>query len=226
MDHKEFISEYLKELSRAVVSVVEPDYFARALRGSIGATIADRSPELTNAEVFWAAFKARLENRTEHIKHLLEQFYTERFPKLGRVARPSSEARASVEAMLEKGKRIVLATNPLFPLSAIRERMAWARVDDLPWELLTSYEDMHFCKPHPEYYLEIVQKLKVEPGECLMVGNDTREDLVAKNIGMLAYLATDCLIGSTEEAANADGHGSLGNLTDWCSLHLNWRSGS
>jgi FMN phosphatase YigB (HAD superfamily) len=220
MNHKEFIAEYVKELSGAVMPVIETEHFARTLRECIGATVNNLSPDLTNAEVFWANLEARLGNRTELLKPLVKQYYAERFHKLGRLARPSSEARAVVEAILARGKRIVLATNPLFPLSAIRDRMAWAGVADLPWELITSYENMHFCKPHPEYYLEIARKLKIEPGECLMVGNDTQTDLVAKNVGMKTYIVTDYLIGSTEEAAKADGYGKLSSLRDWCRLRL------
>jgi hypothetical protein len=43
---------------------------------------------------------------------------------------------------------------------------------------------------------------------------------LAKNVGMKTYIVTDYLIGSTEEAAKADGYGKLSSLRDWCRLRL------
>ncbi len=58
-----------------------------------------------------------------------------------------------------QGYKLVLATNPIFPGVAIRHRMRWAGIDDIPFRLVTTMEDMHFCKPNPKYYVEIVDML-------------------------------------------------------------------
>ena len=34
----------------------------------------------------------------------------------------------------------------------------------------------------------------MKPEECLMVGNDVREDMVTEQLGMKTFLLTDCLI--------------------------------
>jgi FMN phosphatase YigB (HAD superfamily) len=50
---------------------------------------------------------------------------------------------------------------------------------------------MSYCKPHIEYYLEICRKISEKPEGCLMVGNDTVNDLVVAKIGMKTFLVTD-----------------------------------
>ena len=39
-----------------------------------------------------------------------------------------------------------------------------------------------------------MKKLNVDPRECLMVGNDAIEDMVARSLGMNVFLVTDCLV--------------------------------
>jgi len=106
----------------------------------------------------------------------------------------------------------VLATNPLFPLIAIKERMRWAGVSEFDFALITSYEEMHACKPNLEYYREICAKIKVPARNCLMVGNDVEEDLIAQKIGMQTFLVEDYLLNRHDLPINADYRGSLKEL--------------
>ena len=39
-----------------------------------------------------------------------------------------------------------------------------------------------------------MQKIGLEPDECIMIGNDTRDDMVAKTVGLDVFLVTECLI--------------------------------
>ena len=59
---------------------------------------------------------------------------------------------------------------------------------------MTTYENIGFCKPNPDYYLEVARRIGVNPRECLMVGNDVGDDMVAEGLGMKVFLLTDCLI--------------------------------
>lgn len=215
MDTGEFLAEYLKEISRAAAPVVEPGRFTRALLASTDTMVANRDPAITNAEAFWSDFRPRLADCIDDLEPLIVEFYNKEFAKLARLARPCAYARRAVQTALDQGKRIVLATNPVFPALAIHERMDWGGVADLPWELITSYEEMHFCKPHPEYYLEIAGLLRLPPEECLMVGNDVEEDLAAGRVGMRTFLTTDFLVNNVRAGFSADRCGTLINLSDW-----------
>jgi FMN phosphatase YigB (HAD superfamily) len=212
MEQSVFIQEYLKEISLAVQPAIEPDAFRQALLASTWVMSSSNNPEYTNEEVFWRDFQARLGNKLTNVRPLLEDFYSEKFCSLSYVSNPCQEAGILVNAAVTRGLRLVLATNPLFPLSAILDRMSWAGVAKYPWELITSYEIMHYCKPHQGYYLEIARQLGVSPDECLMVGNNVEEDLVAGELGMKTYLVTDCLLGDPAGLTKADWHGTIQQL--------------
>ncbi|HBG17285.1 MAG TPA: HAD family hydrolase, partial [Firmicutes bacterium] len=50
------------------------------------------------------------------------------------------------------------------------------------------------CKPNPNYYREILDLLQAKAEECLMIGNDIEEDIVASVLGIKTCLVTDRLI--------------------------------
>jgi len=117
-------------------------------------------------------------------------------------------------AVLELGLEVVVATNPIFPIHAVRQRIDWAGLGDINFKHVTSYEHCHFCKPNPDYYREIVDRIGRQPQECLMVGNDVEEDLAAAKIGMKTYLVTDCLLNSKKLDFTTDYQGTLQELAD------------
>jgi FMN phosphatase YigB (HAD superfamily) len=85
----------------------------------------------------------------------------------------------------------VVATNPIWPLAVQQKRLAWAGLGGIDVDLVTHIDNMSFCKPGLGYYLQVCQLIGVEPGECLMVGNDPANDMVAARIGMKTYQTTD-----------------------------------
>lgn len=50
-----------------------------------------------------------------------------------------------------------------------------------------------YCKPNPDYYRDLLEKVGFAPAECLMVGNDVGEDMIAEEAGMRVLLLTNCL---------------------------------
>ena len=94
----------------------------------------------------------------------------------------------------EAGWRTVLATNPIFPQTATASRIRWAGLAPEDFECYTTYENTSYSKPNPLYYQDLCQRLGLAPTQCLMVGNDVDEDMVAARIGMSVFLLTDCLI--------------------------------
>jgi len=225
MDAEEFVREYLKEISAATAALVEPEYFARALLASTNVMIRSRMQKKTNADVFWLDFRRRIGEATDDIKPLLDDFYANRFKNLSRVAKANDKAYQAVQKSLDLGLRIVLATNPVFPESAIRDRMDWAGVGEFPWDLVTSYENMHYCKPHPEYYLEIASRLKVRPQNCLMVGNEMENDIKpAAAVQMSTFFITDRPINNNPGWFKADGCGDLDDFITWLTDVMSKRS--
>ena len=61
-------------------------------------------------------------------------------PASNRSRRPNPLARPLLENLIRKGYQVAIATNPIFPERAIRERLRWLEIDDLPYALVTAYE--------------------------------------------------------------------------------------
>jgi HAD superfamily hydrolase (TIGR01509 family) len=145
-------------------------------------------PGVTNAETFWSAFEQVSGGPRSLYEPGFEEFYTNVFPTLREEAGPRPGGREAVEAALESGLSVAIATNPMFPRLAIDQRVAWAGLSDLIDRLaVTSYETSTACKPWPTYFLEVAARLGVEPGECVMVGDDADLDLPASAVGMRTF---------------------------------------
>ena len=113
------------------------------------------------------------------------------------------------------GFDLILATNPIFPAIATQSRIRWAGMLPEDFRLVTTYENSHFCKPNPNYYRQILHNLNLQPEECLMVGNDVAEDMVARELGMKVFLLTDCLINRKNLPTDSYPQGSFEALMDY-----------
>ena len=83
---------------------------------------------------------------------------------------------------------LVLATNPVFPLDAIKTRLEGGGINFNNFSYISSSQHMHHCKPSVDYYIELINKLKLNPAECLMIGNDPKKDLPAAEVGIKTFL--------------------------------------
>lgn len=195
MDTEEFLRHYLKAVAAYGSSLLPPDGLLAELMASTMIMVGNTDPTLTNEQVFAASFYPKFEQEAAELTPFFDRFYREEFPKL-KVACPGTPgiARQVVQAVVDQGYEIVLATNPLFPRLAVEERMRWVGVDDLPWRLITTYEEMHATKPHAAYYQEILAKIGRAAEECLMVGNDVDEDGAAAQAGIKVLFVTDFLV--------------------------------
>ncbi|MFW6410109.1 MAG: HAD family hydrolase, partial [Halanaerobiales bacterium] len=118
-----------------------------------------------------------------------------------------------VEMLREAGYKLVLATNPLFPHIAVVERMKWAGINPGDFDFISSYEKLHFSKPNPDFFIELTNRTGVEPKNCVMIGNDVQEDLVASELGMKTFLIEDYIIDRSEGPHyTPDWRGSLEEL--------------
>jgi len=156
--------------------------------------IGNRNPRMTNEEVFMRDFFSASDFPEKETKAFFDEFYERSFPTLKDLCSPFPRVVDLMGKVFSKPVKVVIATNAVFPVLAIQHRLNWAGIGHFPYNLITSYEKMHFCKPHLEYYQEISEMIGVHPSDCLMVGNDKGEDLPAGLIGMKTYLVEDGLI--------------------------------
>ena len=80
------------------------------------------------------------------------------------------------------------------------------------FEFYTTYENIYFCKPNLDYYREVLRRVGLSAEDCLMVGNDVGEDMIAAELGMKVFLLTDCLINKGNADINQYPHGDFDDL--------------
>ena len=148
----------------------------------------------TNEEKFFSVFESVVGVDLSDKKTELDNFYQNEFNKVSAVSRKNPRIAEIISLIKEKGTRVAIATNPVFPLRANESRLKWAGLDLSDFEYCTCYENSGFCKPNLEYYRAILKHLDVKPEDCMMVGNDVCEDMVARELGMDVFLITDCLL--------------------------------
>ena len=148
----------------------------------------------TNEEAFWDKFTSIWgEGARSHLPEF-EAYYEEDFPQVKASCGFDPTAAEAVKAIKAMGLCTALATNPIFPEIATRQRIAWAGLSPDDFELFTTYENSCHCKPNLKYYQDVLEKLGAKPEECLMVGNDVGEDMIAKELGMKVFLIPKHLI--------------------------------
>jgi HAD superfamily hydrolase (TIGR01549 family) len=187
-----FLRDYFAVLGPAIADATQDRVSApqglQAVMRSTEAMCADAT-ERTNRDVFEGHFRelTGADLSAQPAAKRIEEFYRDEFPRLRRAHGPRPGAISAVEAARDSGLRIALATNPIFPLAAIRERMRWAELDESWFEVITSYESMHACKPDGRYFEHVARMLGVPPTDCLMVGDDAQLDLPAEITGMRTF---------------------------------------
>ncbi len=217
----DFVPAYLAALTSYVADRFEPQQFVRHLLRATGAMSANDDPARTNREAFDAVFFPALGGDRAELDPLFAKFYATRFAELRGLTAPDPAARPLIEWTLARGLQLVVATNPLFPLTAIEQRLAWAGVpvSEFPYSLVTSYESMHATKPHRAYYLEIAARLDRRPDECIMVGDDWKMDVrPALATGMQAYWIAPADGAKPPENLPLAGQGTLADFARWVAL--------
>lgn len=212
VDMDAFMREYFAMLAPRFSTKCDPSLFARELISSLEVMVNNLDGAKTNMEVFQEDFFHKFGVSPAEWMPEIEDFYKSEFPRLRRFSTPDPAAAEVVKAARRAGYSTVLATNPVYPRQAIIERLSWGGIDPGLFDLITTYEIMHFCKPHAEYYREICSLVGHKPAECVMVGNDVDEDLPAARIGMKTFLVSGAVRNRGNRTYVVDYEGTLADL--------------
>ena len=169
----------------------------------------------TNEEMFWETFSSIYGNKALDDEPKFDKFYREDFDKIQAVCGYNSSSKEVIDTLKSKGYKLALATAPLFPSIATEKRAKWAGLDYKDFDLITTYENSRFSKPNLNYYISIAENLGVEPSECLMVGNDVKEDMVASSIGMKVFLITDNIVNREGKDISTIPQGNFNDLLNF-----------
>lgn len=212
MDQDVFIENYFHRLAEKLAprGYAPKELIAGIWSGTKAMILNDGTRN--NEEAFWADFTARFGPQAREDMPFFDAFYHTDFPLVQQVCGFHPDAAKAVRILQSKGIRMILATNPIFPAIATENRIRWAGLEPTDFEWVTTYENSRFCKPNLDYYREILSSRGLRGEECLMVGNDVAEDMVARELGMEVFLLTDCLINKADLDINNYPHGSFPQL--------------
>lgn len=207
MDVDVFTNSYMHEVEKHFAKDTDPKRLIKYIWHSTKAMVENTGLK-TNETVFRKNFHDISENNLLGINDKFEEFYDTKFSKLKSSTYKDENMIKSVYKLKEMGYDVVVATNPLFPEKAIHQRVEWAGFNISDFIYISSFEKNHYCKPQIEYYKEILSTIDKTPSECMMVGNDMKEDLVAGNLGLKTWLVTNCLIEDKEKSFKPDYRGT------------------
>ncbi len=212
MDLDIYIKGYFTALTKGMAQRgFNAKRFAKALSCGVEAMLKNNGDD-TNENVFWASFEEDYGEEARSKEALFNDFYENEFQELKKLCGTLPEAVWAVRAIRDMGIRTVLATNPVFPPIATESRIRWAGLELEDFEFYTNYSNSSYAKPRLEYYEEILKKLELSPEECLMVGNDTDDDMVAEKLGMAVYLLPEYLINKSGVDISHYNYGNLKSL--------------
>ncbi len=216
MDENLFIKVYFKNLAARLLPLgYDPEELTAAIWEGTAAMMKNDGRK-TNETAFWDSFSARFGENARDDEPTFASFYENEFQKVREVCELDHAADKTVKKLRSLGLRTALATNPLFPKIATLSRIRWAGCESEDFEIITTYENSRYCKPSAGYYEDVLASLGVCPEECLMVGNNMDEDiLAAKSLGMRVFLFPRCIINKSESDYSSIPYGSFAELLDY-----------
>lgn len=217
MDQDLFMKYYFGELAKKLVPLgYNKDTLVADVWAGTKAMVMNDGTK-TNEEAFWDTFCSLVGKDCRPDMPVFDSFYRNEFSAAKNACQPTPAAKEVIDLIKASGKRLILATNPLFPFVATENRIGWAGLPTSDFELITTYENCHYCKPNPKYYVEILEKTGLLPEECLMVGNNAEEDMIAETLGMKVFLLIDCLINEKKADISVYPQGGFEELKKYIS---------
>lgn len=212
MDNDAYTRGYFKLLTKKLVPHgYDPQKLVEAVWTGTAAMVGNDG-SCSNEEAFWKCMARIFGEQSLADRPVYDDFYANEFGGTREYCGYNPLAAETVQALKDRGLRVALATNPIFPAHATERRIGWAGLSPDEFEIYTTYENTGYCKPNLAYYTDIAERLKVAPEACLMVGNDVTEDMVAEKLGMRVFLLTDCLINREKKDISVYPHGSFPEL--------------
>jgi len=209
----EFIPRYVEGLASYFTSYAKPKKFTRVMLGAIRGLLRDEGDgRQTNQQRVFSVLQQHLAIPQQAAYEAFQSYAAEQLDCLQELVQPIPLARQILLECQQRGIKLVLATNPVFPDFMIRARLRWGQLEDIPFSHLTSSENSCYCKPQSGYFREIVQQLQLAPENCMMVGNDTLQDLSAAAVGIETFLVDTWMVERQGPQWPSDHRGDHGEL--------------
>jgi FMN phosphatase YigB (HAD superfamily) len=187
----QFLPNYLDALGLHLARFAPPKKIAREVLSATEKSLVAQNVRETLADGFNSRFYPAIGIDKSTLEPEITNFYQNKFPELRFLTKPKRAAVELVDHALSEGHKIVIATNPLFPATAIHQRLIWANLSPqhYPFNLISSFETFHFAKPNPAFLAECLGRLGWPEQPAVMIGNSLSEDILpAMKLGLPCFL--------------------------------------
>ena len=189
-----FIPRYFQLFGEYIKEYVDPSQFIDGILSGTDSMMENRDPSITLQEAFNNTFFAQIPLEEDGSEELITNFYNFDFPRLKEICHPMPGASQLIAEAKNRDYPIVVATNPIFPLNAIHQRIQWAelpiKLSEL--DLISSYESFRFTKPSSAYFAECLARLGWPNQPAVMIGNDPKNDIAgARALGLPTFLLNE-----------------------------------
>lgn len=216
MDQDAYIELYVKEIAKLFFEHgYDGKFIAKATMQS-SYMMAKNDGSMTNEEAFNRAFTSLVKENAKEAIDIFPQVYSDRYNVIKTVTKENPYAKEILKLMKEHAEYVVVATQPMFPLEAVRKRLSWTGLSDTQFHHITTYDNCTFCKPNPLYYQEIMDKFSATPENTIMIGNDITEDILpCQKLGVETFLVEDGLINTIDYDISNLRKGSYPDLVEY-----------
>lgn len=217
-DISHFIKGYFSTLSQTLSPFVKAEVMLLAMKNAVNGMMAKQTPGGSLENTFDRIFYSQIGIEKSQLKPVIEEYYRSVYPTLQHFTERHNEAVKLVKGALQNGWQVVIATNPLFPKTAINQRLQWAGlpIEENAYALITTFETSHFCKPQPAYYAEILASLRWPEGPVAMVGNTFTDDILPpESLGIPTYWVNPNPSEDTPARNELSSSGSLESCMQW-----------
>lgn len=212
--HK-YIPAYVAALADRLSDRVEVARTSDAIFSAISALIGRDDGHNSNETFFLQHVADQLELDVALVESRFTGFFAGDLSSLDSLMQPLDLARPLIEQSLKRGLAVIIATNPVFPKSVVEARLVRAGLSDFDFHLVTCFENSRRCKPNPDYFIDILTHLDLKADNCLMVGNDSKHDLAAREIGIPTFLVDTWMIDRCQGNFTTDFRGDHSALLDF-----------
>ena len=206
MNMDEFIQKYFHEMAKMFHDLIDGNLLAKYIMESTECMIKN-TEDRRNEEVFFERFSELINGDLAVFQTRFDEFYDTGFLNVRLSTHQNESMIKAVNLLQDKGYTLVLATNPLFPMKANHHRINWAGLSPDDFSYISSFENNKYCKPNLDYYREVLSEINRTAEECMMVGNDALEDMVAAKLGIKTYLIEDHMLNKHNVEIKADHRG-------------------
>lgn len=212
IDTTEFMQNYIGILAPRFAHLLPPDKFSKLLLRSIEVTQNEPKPGQTNMQTFFDDFCRASGQSMQTLKPIFEKFYASDFPTLRCLVQVNPLGVKVVESAIQQGFLTAVVSNLIMPLNAMQEQVRWAGLESEHIKVISALDNLHYCKPHIEFYREIADSLRVKPESCLLVSENPK-DSICRELGMKMFY-----VGALDSGVQSDYLGQLDDLLRSISL--------